>query len=115
MLERKPGALRNGAPFADWKLPKAITIVQEKLLSQLGGDKDMAAILLSLEHYSIEDIAFACEMAIEERSINKDYIFNILSRAQLTPQPEPVIISEALTLTEEPLANCQRYDRLLGE
>ena len=24
ILERKPGALRNGAPFKDWKLPDAL-------------------------------------------------------------------------------------------
>ena len=115
LLQRKPGALRNGAPFQEWKLPAPITIVQNRLLSHLGGDKDFAIILLSLQHYSLEDITFACEMAIEESSVNKDYILNILSRASSTPQPEPIIISDALMLKEDPIANCERYDSLLGE
>ena len=30
-LERKPGALRNGAPFKDWNLPAAMTRLRERL------------------------------------------------------------------------------------
>jgi hypothetical protein len=31
VLARKPGALRNGAPFKDWELPPAMRRVQRKL------------------------------------------------------------------------------------
>ncbi len=31
VLARKPGALRNGAPFQDWSLPPALTRLKAKL------------------------------------------------------------------------------------
>ncbi len=37
VLARKPGALRNGAPFKDWDLPPALRRVQRKLERQPGG------------------------------------------------------------------------------
>ena len=39
VLARKPGALRNGAPFKDWELPPALRRVQRKLERQPGGDR----------------------------------------------------------------------------
>ncbi|BAR55556.1 hypothetical protein BDS110ZK25_73330 [Bradyrhizobium diazoefficiens] len=33
VLARKPGALRNGAPFKDWVLPAAIERIRRKLAS----------------------------------------------------------------------------------
>src|SRR5665647_1029108 len=34
VLERKPGALRHGAPFLDWDLPVSIKRVRDQLLKQ---------------------------------------------------------------------------------
>ncbi len=39
VLARKPGALRNGAPFKDWNLPPAIKRVQRKLGKVPNGDR----------------------------------------------------------------------------
>ena len=47
VLARKPGALRNGAPFREWDLPAAIRRVQRKLERQPGGDRQMVDILVS--------------------------------------------------------------------
>jgi hypothetical protein len=33
VLARKPGALRNGAPFKDWALPAAMDKVRKRLKS----------------------------------------------------------------------------------
>ncbi len=41
VLSRKPGALRNGAPFKEWDLPVPIRRVWRKLERQPGGDRQM--------------------------------------------------------------------------
>jgi len=40
MLERKPGALRDGAPFKGWELPPCLAQVQRRLLTSVGGDRE---------------------------------------------------------------------------
>ena len=44
VLQRKPGALRNGAPFAEF--PPAFKQLQDLMLSKPGGDRDPLARLL---------------------------------------------------------------------
>jgi DNA replication protein DnaC len=39
VLMKKPGALRNGAPFKDWDLPTALTQVRDKLKPHADGDR----------------------------------------------------------------------------
>lgn len=39
VLARKPGALRNGAPFKDWELPAAIERIRRKLQSAADGER----------------------------------------------------------------------------
>ena len=43
LVQRKPGALRNGAPFAD--MPEALQRLRRGLLRQAGGDRVMAQVL----------------------------------------------------------------------
>jgi hypothetical protein len=43
VVQRKPGALRNGAPFAE--LPEAFPALQQYLLKKPGGDREMVDIL----------------------------------------------------------------------
>ena len=45
VLARKPGALRNGAPFKDWVLPSALERVRRKLASVDDGDRQMVDLL----------------------------------------------------------------------
>src|ERR1700686_1801582 len=45
VLARKPGALRNGAPFKDWVLPGALERVRRRLAGTDDGDRQMVAIL----------------------------------------------------------------------
>jgi hypothetical protein len=45
VLVRKPGALRNGAPFKDWVLPAAIERVRRKLVGADDGNRQMVDIL----------------------------------------------------------------------
>ena len=49
VVQRKPGALRNGAPFLE--LPPAFRQLQEHMLRKPGGDREMVDILaLVLQH-----------------------------------------------------------------
>ena len=48
VLARKPGALRNGAPFKDWALPDALGRVRVRLASHDDGDRQMVEILTAV-------------------------------------------------------------------
>jgi hypothetical protein len=49
VLARKPGALRNGAPFKDWVLPAAMERVRRKLKGSDDGDRQMVQILTACD------------------------------------------------------------------
>src|SRR6202521_4977934 len=48
VLARKPGALRNGAPFKDWVLPAALERVRRRLAGTNDGDRQMVKILAAV-------------------------------------------------------------------
>jgi hypothetical protein len=48
VLARKPGALRNGAPFKDWVLPAAMERVRRKLAGVDDGNRQMVDILTAV-------------------------------------------------------------------
>ena len=48
VLARKPGALRNGAPFKDWALPGALGRVRVRLAGHDDGDRQMVEILTAV-------------------------------------------------------------------
>jgi hypothetical protein len=48
VLARKPGALRNGAPFKDWVLPAAMERVRRKLATVDDGNRQMVDILTAV-------------------------------------------------------------------
>ena len=49
IVQRKPGALRNGAPFAE--LPEAFKRLQSILVKRPGGDREMAEVLALVLHH----------------------------------------------------------------
>jgi len=113
LLERKPGALRNGAPFKDWDLPKALTQTREHLAKLKGGDRKFVNILMAISHHGLEAVTIACELAISEGVIAEEYILNLLNRLRPTTTTETLTIEEGLKLKEEPQSNCHRYNQLL--
>lgn len=113
LLERKPGALRNGAPFQDWVLPTALQKVRETLMGKRGGDKQCVAILLAISQHGLEAVTVACELALTDRIVSADYILNLLGRLHPTPELVPVATPDNLQLQHEPESNCSRYDVLL--
>jgi hypothetical protein len=113
LLERKPGALRNGRPFLEWKLPEPIRKVWEYLKRYPDWDRQMSGILSSIPVYGMEAVEVACETALEAGSASESVILNYLTRLTEERMEQPVPIPEKLKLKEEPRADCGMYDSLL--
>jgi len=112
VLVRKPGALRNGAPFKDWVLPGALEKVRRKLMAVDDGDRQMVDILAAVLTEGLPAVDAACAEAIAQGVHSTDVILNILARRQ-DPAPPPLLLtSPALRLVHEPVADCARYDLL---
>jgi hypothetical protein len=112
VLARKPGALRNGAPFRDWVLPAALERVRRRLAGSDDGDRQMVAILAAVLTDGLPAVEAACAQAMAEGVHSSDVIINILTRHR-DPGPTAVIVApDALTLQHVPLADCARYDQL---
>jgi transposase len=112
VLARKPGALRNGAPFKDWVLPAALEQVRRILAGSDDGDRQMVAILATVLTDGLPAVEAACAQAVSEGVHSSDVIINILAR-QRDPGPVMTILTpDALRLQHAPAADCARYDRL---
>jgi len=112
VLARKPGALRNGAPFKEWELPPALRRVQRKLNGQPGGDRQMVDILGAILTDGLDAVEIACTEALSQNVYSAGVVLNILARHR---EPEPTLTittPDALQLSCEPEANCSRYDSL---
>jgi transposase len=113
VLSRKPGALRNGAPFKDWPLPASLERVRRSLTGSADGDRQMVKVLTAVLTDGLAAVESACAEALEAGLASADVILNALSRRQQSPAtPEPVATPERLKLTLPPRADCARYDML---
>jgi transposase len=112
VIQRKPGALRNGAPFAE--LPVALRTLQQRMLEKPGGDREMVEILALVLQHDEQAVLTAVQLALEAGAPTKTHILNLLHRL-VDGKPvdaPPVKPPNALTLTTEPQANVERYDAL---
>ena len=112
VLARKPGALRNGAPFKDWVLPANLERVRRKLVGADDGDRQMVDILTTVLSDGLPAVEAACAEALREGVHSADVILNILARRREPQKPLTIITPDALRLQHEPDADCARYDRL---
>lgn len=110
VLQRKPGALRNGAPFAT--LPAGFRRLQTELLKRPGGDREMVEILALVLHHEEQAVLCAVELALEAQAPSKQHIVNVLGRLLEPTAPKPIDAPQGLKLAVEPQANVTRYDRL---
>jgi hypothetical protein len=112
VIQRKPGALRNGAPFAE--LPPAFQALQQRMLKTPGGDREMVEILALVLQHDEQAVLTAVELALEAGAPTKTHILNLLHRlVDAKPMDTPPIKApQALALTTEPQANVERYDAL---
>jgi hypothetical protein len=112
VIQRKPGALRNGAPFAE--LPDAFRQLQGQLLKRPGGDREMVEILALVLQHDEQAVLCAVELALEAGVATKTHVINVLHRLTdgKAPPAPPLDAPQALRLTREPMANVERYDDL---
>ena len=108
LLERKPGALRNGAPFLD--LPEPLRRLQAALLKREGGDRVMVQVLACVPVFGLEAVQVAADLVLESGNISAEHVRNVLSRLHEPPPPSP--LETTLALVEDPIADASRYDRL---
>ena len=115
VVQRKPGALRNGAPFLE--LPPAFRQLQDHILRKPGGDREMVDILALVLQHDEQAVLIAVELALAEGVPTKTHVLNLLHRlvdGKVIGGP-PLDTPQALTLCREPKANVERYDDLRAQ
>ena len=111
LIQRKPGALRNGAPFAD--MPEPLQRLRGLLLKREGGDRVMAKVLAAVPKSGLEAVLVAVDLVLESGNPSAEHIENVLNRLRNIAVPEQV--ETALEIREVPIANTERYDSLREE
>ncbi len=112
VIQRKPGALRNSAPFTE--MPDIFRRLQNHILRKDGGDRVMVDILSLVLHHDEGAVLRAVELALEAGVPTKTHILNLLHRLidpKQTDHPE-IDPPDALALETAPKANVDRYDDL---
>ena len=111
VIQRKPGALRNGAPFAE--MPEAFRKLQAELLRRPGGDREMVDVLALVLQHDEQAVLCAVELALEGGVATKTHVLNLLHRLTDGKGATAVIDApQALVLMQEPRADIERYDAL---
>lgn len=114
VIQRKPGALRNGAPFVE--LPPAFRQLQDQMLRRPGGDREMVDILALVLQHDEQAVLTAVELALAEGVATKTHVLNLLHRLIDGKTSGPDLDTpQALTLSREPKADVERYDGLRAQ
>ena len=112
LVQRKPGALRNGAPFLD--LPEPLQRLRRALLREIGGDRLMAKVLALVPAAGLDAVLVAVELALESAPpsgrVSAEHVVNVLAR--LNAVPRPANVATMLQVLIPPIADTARYDRL---
>ena len=112
LIQRKPGALRNGAPFAD--LPETLQRLRKALLREPGGDRLMAKVLALVPGAGLDAVLIAVDLALEgappSGRVSEQHVINVLARLNAVPRPDDV--TTTLQVLTPPIADTARYDRL---
>jgi transposase len=112
VLARKPGALRNGAPFQGWELPPALARLRRKLGTGDEADRRFVRVLAAVMPDGLDAVEDAIREALEAGAASDEVILNILARRREPPRPPTIVTAEDLVLVHPPVANCARYDSL---
>jgi transposase len=112
LLQRKPGALRNGAPFAD--MPEPLQRLRRVLLREPGGERVMAQVLAIVPQAGLDAVLVAVDLALAAAPpsgrVSVEHVVNVLGRLNAAPAPDQV--ATTLQVSTPPMADTARYDRL---
>jgi hypothetical protein len=115
LVQRKPGALRNGAPFAD--MPEVLQKLRRGLLRHSGGDRAMAQVLAIVPTAGLDAVLVAVALALESGPpsgrVSVEHVLNVLAR--LNAAAAPPSVETTLQILEPPLADTARYDSLRAQ
>src|ERR1700748_2617373 len=100
VIQRKPGALRNGAPFLE--LSDAFRRLQQHLLRRPGGDREMVEVLALVLHHDEQAVLAAVELALEAGVPSKPHVLNLLARLLGEAPPASMSAPPGLALRVEP-------------
>jgi transposase len=112
VLLKKPGALRNGAPFKDWDLPPALAQVRQRLKHHPDSDRQFVKVLGRVLDHGLDAVEAACAEALAAGIANGDVILTVLARQRQPPAVPSITTPRALQLKIEPSADCGRYDSI---
>ncbi len=112
LLERKPGALRNGAPFLE--MPAPLVALQRVLCKRPEGNRVMAEVLAYVPKQGLEAVVTAAQRCLEAGYTSPEQIRHLLAHWQDHDKAELPQINtpDALQLNESPVADTGRYDQL---
>lgn len=110
LVQTKPGALRNGAPFK--VMPEVLQTLQRHLLRHAGGDRVMAQVLAAVPVHGLEAVLVAAEIALEAGRPSAEHVLNVLARLKDGTTAIRELAQPTPALKEEPRADVQRYDAL---
>ena len=113
LVARKPGALRNGAPFLT--MPEPMQRLQRHLLRQEGGDRVMVQVLSATPIHGLEAVLVAVELALESGRPSADHVLNILARLKSPTSHRKGNVQTAIKLSIEPIADVDRYEQLRSQ
>ncbi len=112
LLSRKPGALRNGAPFIEWQLPAAMNKIKAHYMDTKGGDRDFVDLLMMACEHGIGTVEIACDLAVEQNTLRLPAITNLINQL-VEPVIDPLPQSHCYPqLQVMPEADCKRYEQL---
>ena len=107
VVQRKPGALRDGAPFRH--MPAPLRQLQQTLLRQPKGDRVMAQVLAAVPMHGLEAVLVAIELVLASGTITGEHVLNVLGRLHHPTRHDAQIDT---VLPSAPPADPHRYDRL---
>ncbi len=114
LLERKPGALRNGAPFTE--MPSALLSLQRALIKRPGGDRTMADLLACVPRQGLDGVLRAVESLLAAGVVSIEQVKHLVSTltgdGQPTAEPQTVVTPDALQIKVVPIADTARYEQL---
>ena len=114
LFQQKPGALRDGAPFKHWDVPKPLAMIWAHYRKQKGGDRDFVELLTLYHKHGHEAIEMACELAVEYRTLQLPAIIALLHDLTEPTHPKEMAVgtNSYPQLQLPPEANCDRYNQL---
>ena len=115
LLQQKPGALRDGAPFKRWDMPKPLAMIWEHYRTQSGGDRDFVELLTLYQQHGADAVEMACELALSHKTMQLSailvFLYDLIEPARA--QEMAVDMASHLQLQLPPAANCHRYNQLM--